>query len=220
MIRVLDLFCCEGGATRGYQLAGATVTGVDLDARPAYCGDAFIQGDAVQYALEHGHEYDFIHASPPCQLYSVTHKLHDADWRDDSNSVRDPWPDLVAPTREALELSGKPWVIENVVGARDRLISPIMLCGGMFGLRTYRHRLFESNWDAQAPPHPIHEAKQTKMGRRLQAGEYMHVVGNFTGVDDARTIMGMPWASRRGLAEAIPPAYAEWMLNQWLSTAA
>ena len=68
--RVLDLCCGVGGATRGYQLAGCHVTGVDISAQPDYCGDAFIQADALEYCREH----DFIHASWPCQAHSALTK--------------------------------------------------------------------------------------------------------------------------------------------------
>lgn len=209
MKRLLDAFCCAGGATKGYQLAGFHVTGVDINPQPRYCGDEFHQGDAVEFIREHGHEFDFIHASPPCQAHSNAQKIQ-----------KNEHPELIEPTREALEASGRPWVIENVVGAPLR--SPVLLCGAMFGLRTYRHRLFEfsGHFQVPVPDHPEHVAKTTKMGRPVKDGEFMHIVGNFTGVDLAREIMDMPWANRRELAEAIPPAYtkyigkyAMWFLN-------
>lgn len=199
-MKVLDTYCCSGGATRGYQLAGFHVTGVDIDPQPRYCGDEFYQGDAVQFIKDHGHEYDFIHASPPCQAHSNAQKIRQNEH-----------PDLIEPTREALRSTGRPWVIENVVGAP--LLEPLLLCGAMFGLRTYRHRLFEFSDDLSlwAPEHPEHVAKTTKMGRPVKDGEFMHVVGNFTGVDLAREIMQMPWANRDGLREAIPPAYTRYI---------
>ena len=88
---------------------------------------------------------------------------------------------------------------------------PVMLCGAMFGLETYRHRLFETNWRFRAPGHPEHVAKTTKMGRATKPGEFMHVVGNFSGIDHGRKVMGMDWANGDGLREAIPPRYAEWV---------
>lgn len=124
-------------------------------------------------------------------------------------------PDFIDETRALFQWFGKPWVIENVPGAP--LIEPVELCGAMFGLRTYRHRLFESNVPLEAPERPEHKARTTKMGRPVRDGEYMHVVGNFTGVDLAREVMGMPWASRDGLREAIPPAYTEFLGAQLLA---
>lgn len=197
-MRILDLFCCEGGAATGYHQAGFEVVGVDIVHRPNYPFDLVV-ADALEYGYAHGHEFDAIHASPPCQAYSKAQRLRDNQH-----------PDLVGPTREMLETLGKPWVIENVPGAPLR--DPVELCGAMFGLRTYRHRLFETGgFELVPPPHPVHVARTTKMGRPLKEGEFMHVVGNFSGVATARDIMGMPWASREGLAEAIPPAYTRYI---------
>ena len=200
-MRVLDVFCCQGGASKGYSDAGFNVVGVDLSPQPRY-PFTFVQADAIAFISEHGHEFDFIHASPPCQRYSATQRIQGNDH-----------PDLIGPTREALTATGRPWVIENVMDAAPELRNPVMLCGEMFGIRTYRHRLFESGggFSFEPPAHPSHRARTTKMGRPVQPGEYMHVVGNFTGVSEARDIMGMPWASRDGLREAIPPVYAEYV---------
>lgn len=197
----LDTYCCQGGASRGYADAGFTVLGVDVDHQKRY-PFAFVQADAVEFIRRYGHLFDSISASPPCQLYSKTQRIQKNDH-----------PDLIGPTREALMLTGRPWVIENVMDAEPELRNPVMLCGAMFGIRTYRHRLLEAGggFSFEPPAHPDHAARTTKMGRRVQPGEYMHVVGNFTGVDEARDIMGMPWATRDGLREAIPPAYAEYV---------
>lgn len=206
-LKALDLFCCAGGATRGYQLAGFHVTGVDIDPQPNYCGDVFVQGDAIEYARKHATEYDFVHASPPCQLYSVTQKLA-GKWH----------PDLISATRGALVYRKIPFVIENVEGARAELQDPATLCGSMFGLRTYRHRLFEVHgFEFYSPNHPEHVAVTAKMGRKVADDEYMHVVGHFSGVELGRAIMEMPWASRHELAEAIPPAYTRYIGEQWLA---
>ena len=146
-MNALDLFSGAGGATRGLMDAGFHVVGVDHHPQPRYCGAAFVQADALDYlataALAH---FDFIWASPPCQKFtSMRHapgtKAH---------------LDLIAPTRELLKRSGKPYCIENVVGAP--LIDPVVLCGTMFGLRTpdeaelRRHRLFETSFLLLTPP--------------------------------------------------------------------
>lgn len=141
-------------------------------------------------------EVDAFAASPPCQAFTNAQRIRQNDH-----------PDLVAETREAFTQARKPWVIENVVGAPLR--PDALLCGAMFGLRTYRHRVFESNAPITPPHHPEHVARTTKMGRPVAEGEFMHIVGNFSGASMARQIMGMPWATRDELREAIPPAYTE-----------
>lgn len=208
--RLLDLFCCQGGASRGYVDAGFDVVGVDIDPQPRYPYE-FVQGDAIDYFKDHCHEFDAWHASPPCQAHTKAQKIQGNEHID-----------LIPPTRwmfstanEILGARGSrpiPYVIENVPGSP--LIDPVELCGEMFGLETYRHRLFETNWALKAPEHPEHVARTTKMGRAPVDGEYMHIVGNFSGVQRGREVMGMPWANRDGLREAIPPAYTEYIGRQ------
>lgn len=198
--KLLDLFCCQGGASAGYVAAGFEVVGVDIAPQPRYPW-RFIQWDAIEYARHMGQFYDAIHASPPCQAHTLAQRIRGNEH-----------PDLIGPTREALRQAGVPYIIENVPGAP--LENPVELCGAMFGLRTYRHRLFESNVDLEVPPHPPHLARTTKMGRRVRDGENIHIVGNFAGVDLAREVMGMPWATRDGLREAIPAPYAEFLGRQ------
>lgn len=194
--RLLDLFSCQGGAGVGYARAGFEVVAVDIDPQPRNPFE-FHQADALDFLAEHGHEFDAIHASPPCQAYTMAQRIRGNEH-----------PDLVAPTRAALIALGKPWVIENVVGAP--LLEPVMLCGSMFdGLRVYRHRLFETSLDLPQPEHPEHVATVAKMGRPPVEGQHMHVVGNFSGVDYARKAMGIDWMNRDGLREAIPPAFTE-----------
>ena len=208
---LLDLYSCQGGATRGYQQAGFTVHGVDIDDQPRYIGDAFTQADVIRFLADNmawiRETFAFVHASPPCQRYSRAQKIQQREH-----------PDLIAPTRELLDETGLPWVIENVEEARSELKDPVMLCGAPFGMKTYRHRLFEtSGWTLTPPPHPQHTAPLTKMGRPRKPGEMAHYVGNFSGVQEARDDMQMPWASRDGLRECIPPAYARYVAEQWLA---
>ena len=224
---MLDLYCCQGGASRGYADAGWEVLGADIADQPRY-PFPFLQMDALEVLrrLVAGEVLTFrardglevraslaggdgvrkiraAHASPPCQAYTKAWNLQKNDH-----------PKLIAPTRDLLIEFGLPYVIENVEGARGELIDPVLLCGESFGIETYRHRLFETNWPLIAPEHPKHLARTTKMGRPPQPGEYMHIVGNFSGVDRAREVMGMPWATQNGLREAIPPAYAEFVGRQ------
>jgi DNA (cytosine-5)-methyltransferase 1 len=197
--RLLDLFCCQGGAAKGYADAGFDVTGVDLAPQPRY-PFRFIQADAIAFVLEHGAAFDFIHASPPCQ--------HDSDCQRIQGNTH---PDLIAPTRTALEATGRPWVIENVGGAVPKLRAPVMLCGQMFWLANYRHRFFEpgGGFRLTQPDHPAHLVPQAKMGRPVPPGHYGQFVGNFSGVPLARKVLGVPWMNRDGIRECIPPAYAE-----------
>ena len=92
--RLLDLFCGAGGAAVGYHRAGFDVVGVDIKPQPRYPFE-FVQADALEYVAEHGHEFDAIHASPPCQLYTVANNIHGKNH-----------PDLLPSTRERLIASG------------------------------------------------------------------------------------------------------------------
>lgn len=199
--RCLDLFCCAGGASMGYAKAGFEVVGVDIAKQPHY-PFPFIRADVADMDPRFLATFDLIAASPPCQRYTNCQRIRDNEH-----------PDLVAPTRALLKASGRPYAIENVVGAP--LIDTIELCGAMFGLRVYRHRLFECSFPVDVPAHPPHTAPLRKMGRRPQPGDFLHVVGNFSGVAQAKEAMGIDWMVRDELREAIPPAY-----TQFIGTAA
>ena len=198
--RLLDLFCGAGGCSAGYATAGFEVTGVDIDPHPAY-PFTFVQADVMDVLADREFlaQFDAFAASPPCQAFTNAQRIRGNDH-----------PDLIAPTREALAATGRPYVIENVPGAP--LVAPIVLCGAMFPpLRTYRHRLFESNVPLSAPPHREHVARTTKMGRPPRDGEFMHVVGNFSGVTQAREAMGIDWMTKEELNQALPPAYTRFI---------
>jgi len=207
-LRLLDLFCGGGGAAKGYVDAGFDVTGVDIVFQRHY-PFRFIQCDALEYVAKHGHEYDSIHASPPCQAYSATRYIPN---RRDIARV-----DLVAQTRVALEATGRLWVIENVVGSPLR--SPLLLCGTMFGLLVYRHRLFESPLLLFGMAHPVHRVR-IKSGRLAhyqgQPGRMVTVAGHMFSARAAATAMGIDWMTRDELAQAIPPAYTRLIGTQLL----
>ena len=202
---LIDLFCGEGGAAMGYHKAGFEVIGVDIKPQKRY-PFPMVVADAlnVPLLLEHA---DAIHASPPCQRYSDLAKR---------NKNGEDWPDLVGAVRTMLHNTKLPFVIENVEGAP--LKDPVVLCGTMFpNLRVIRHRLFETNWDLRAPQnHPKHplvftyDKRKDHYGKLDQDVSFVQVTGggNCT-VENARSAMGMDWASKLGLNEAIPPAYTE-----------
>lgn len=222
--RLLDLFACAGAASVGYDRAGFDVVGVELDPnRAKYHPYDVVVGDALEYVKAHGHEYDAIHASPPCQAYTRGNAVR--------RSTQTRWPRLIEPVRELLQASGKPYVIENVKDAGYALESPTWLCGCMFGLGTVdddgvyvhvqRGRFFETSFEISPPracDHSRHEwvagayggARRDKYeAKYVRKGGYVPpnkaVVKRMLGIDH-----DMPWAC---LFEAIPPAYTEHVGN-------
>lgn len=218
MYRLLDLCCGAGGASVGYARAGFDVTGVDVAFQSRY-PFAFIHGDATTVDLD---GFDAFHASPPCQRYSCA-----------SPKDRERYPDLIAPLRERLQATGKPYVLENVIGAP--LIDPMMLCAASFGctamdedespLVLRRHRLFESNWPLVADRC---RCGRYEFGGFTLAGVYGNggdnrplrgARGGYTpNVHVRRVLMGIDWMSRDELSEAIPPAFTEHIGAQLLET--
>ena len=207
---LLDAFCCRGGATRGYQDAGFHVVGVDVEDQPDYCGDDFVRADAPTFIREHGHEFDAIHASPPCQdrIAITAGNRGRTGWTDDHVN-------LVPATRAALAavrtVTGAPTVIECGVGPHLR--RDLQLCGEMFALAVIRHRDFEIDGaDVPQPAHLPHRGRVAGMRHgQWFTGPYFAVYGSGGGkgtVAQWQTAMGIDWtADRRALAEAIPPAY-------------
>lgn len=178
----------------GLSRAGFEVVGVDINDQPRY-PFKFHQADALTFPLD---GYDFIWASPPCQAFTKAQRIRGNEH-----------PELIAQMRTRLQAFGAPYCIENVPGAP--LERPIILCGRMFGLHLYKHRLFECSFACEQPWHNSHTTPQTKMGRRPKADEIMQVVGHFSGVEEAKYAMGIHWMVRDELAEAIPPAYSEFI---------
>jgi DNA (cytosine-5)-methyltransferase 1 len=205
--RLLDLFCCAGGAAKGYNDAGFEIVGMDIDPQPRY-PFKFIQGDALTLTPAFLSKFDAIHASPPCQSYSDLAKR---------NGNADAWPRLVDPVRDMLVNSGLPYVIENVEGAPLR--NPVVLCGTMFpGLRVLRHRLFETNFHVVAPPHGKHPKVHTFDKRKSHYGKTNDMIdfvqvtggGNCT-IAAARDAMGIDWMTKGEINESIPPAYTKYI---------
>lgn len=203
--RLLDLFCGAGGAAMGYHRAGFEVVGVDIKPQPHYPFE-FWQADALDYLAFTGRDvapmFDAVHASPPCQRYSVL-------TRNPENH-----PDLIGPVRTLLEQTGLPYVIENVPPAPLR--RDLVLHGGMFGLRVHRRRVFESNCLLLSVVAPR---------AADPVGVYGHAGGRSTrdgekgrGSTEAwREAMGIDWMTGKELAEAIPPAYTEFIGEQLMA---
>lgn len=214
-MKLLDLFCGAGGAAVGYHRAGFEVVGVDINPQPRYPFE-FHRGDALEFVAKYGKDFDVIHASPPCQRYTQSANLPNVNPED--------YPDLVGSTRKALSAERKPYIIENVPGAP--LINPLVLCGSMFGLKTRRHRLFETNPPIYWPPISCnHNGKTVPImwGDKLKAGivggeatyldrfDFVTVAGNAGLKADYEIAMGIDWMTKSELSEAIPPAYTEWL---------
>jgi DNA (cytosine-5)-methyltransferase 1 len=200
-MKLLDLFCGAGGAAMGYYRAGFNeIVGVDNRPMPRY-PFTFVLADALEYVREHGHEFDAIHASPPCQEYSMSAQ----QWRQAGKS----YPDLVQDTRDLLIASGKHYVIENVRGAP--LLNPIVLNGPFFNMRLRRTRLFETSFHVPFTLIPPDEKSRLRMGGPTQEGDVVVPVGHFSNAPYARRVMGIDWMTQGELAQAIPPAYAEYI---------
>jgi DNA (cytosine-5)-methyltransferase 1 len=210
--RLLDLFCGAGGAAMGYSRAGFEVVGVDIEPQPNYPFE-FIQCDVMEFPLHAAiftRDIDAIHASPPCQSYSRAMR-----------HLAFPQPMLLDETRELLESTGLPYVIENVIGSplphSDDLFGRFgtTLCGTMFGMRIYRHRLFETSFPVVAdscnhsqPAMNPHNVK----GRELIYAEF----GKQNPDPIWEREMGIDWMDRYEAREAIPPAYTEFIGQQLL----
>lgn len=203
--RILDLFCCAGGAAMGYHQAGFDVVGVDIRPQPRYPFE-FIQADVLSLDADFVASFDAIHASPPCQAHTSMKTMPDARKH----------VDLIPEARAMLKASGLPYVIENVPGAP--LIDPVRLCGSMFGLgasgaQLRRHRDFETNWFLMSPGPCRHSSPTIGIygeGCRDSRRKHDKSIPEFT-VFDGRDAMGMAHATLAELCEAIPPAYTRYI---------
>ena len=221
--RLLDLFCGAGGAAMGYSRNGFEVVGVDIKPQPHYPFE-FRQADALTYPLE---GFDAFHASPPCQGYSIMNNLPWLRGKD--------YPLLLPLVIQRLETTNKPYVVENVMGARNGAkclsrrgldgLKAGYLCGQMFGLPFYRHRLFATNWLWLAPGHLKHLVALRRGhqfgpngGRLRDILPLSNNVGTMTlthapksRVKQAAIAMGVDWMHGDEVSQAIPPAYTEFI---------
>jgi DNA (cytosine-5)-methyltransferase 1 len=204
--RLLDLFCCQGGAAMGYHWAGFDVVGVDIEPQPLY-PFPFIQMDVFELLASPWFDlsaFDAIHASPPCQFATR--------YGNNKPHVRDDHPNLIPATREALLASGLPYMIENVEDARAHLLEPVMICGTGLGVRIRRHRYFEANWPLEGVPceHDRFTDRIFPGSSNRPNGRTVMNVGEYrVPLATQRVVMEMPWASLYGIAQAIHPRYTE-----------
>lgn len=216
--RLLDLFSGAGGAGMGYHRAGFEVVGVDIKPQPRY-PFTFVQADALEYLAAHGHEFDAIHASPPCQAFTAYRR---------AGNVKD-YPNLIPDTRALLTGTALPWVIENVVGAPIR--PDLLLCGSMFDpmLDVRRHRVFESSMSIDPPMWPCRHrlwgpdrfpggrSKERTGSNRGLARNTVEVGTWDIPLARQRVAMGIDWMTLHELSESIPPAYTEFIGEQLLA---
>ncbi len=195
--RLLDLCCKAGGCSIGYDKAGFEVVGVDREPQLHYPFE-FHQADALTFPLE---GFDAYHASPPCQDSSMAA----IQWRKKGKE----YPQIIAEIRERFIDTGKPYVIENVLGSP--LINPIKLNGAMFSLRIRRTRLFECNFDIPFFLIPKEARSNFRMGRPPRGDEWITPVGHFSGVGKVKEMLGFTHMNQAEIAEAIPWQYTEYI---------
>lgn len=219
--RLLDLYCCQGGAARGYDQAGFEVVGVDIEPQPRYPYE-FHQGDALVLAerLLGEQHFDAIHASPPCQGHSA---LRHATGKTYESA------DLLGLTLTWLAGQGLPYIVENVEGSSSGAImgNPLTLCGSSFGLQVdrdgllmqvRRHRYFVTSFAAMAPPCQHSGAAMDVTGHGMQGREYRRRQRLGLPLEthaDRQAAMGIDWMTRDGMAQSIPPAFTRY-LGEWL----
>lgn len=214
--KLLDLFCKAGGCSAGYAKAGFEVTGVDINPQPNYPYE-FIQADALEVLRDKEviAQFDLIAASPPCQAHSKARSLSVAR----NGGKYGDHADLIPETRRLLIESGKPYIIENVAGSP--LIDPIKLFGSQFkNLYTQRERWFESNMPLVEPATERVKMKTPAAGNGLGEDGSISICGSggVRGLNAKQIRLywgfamgGIDWMSRPELAEAIPPAYTEFL---------
>lgn len=216
----LDLFCGGGGASKGLKNAGFDrVIGIDINKMPEYFEPKeFKQYDALKLLKSmkiiekiEG-KIDFIWASPPCQEYSYG----SARLRNEGKK----YPDLISQTRKLLLKTGKPFVIENVVGSPLR--KDLILCGEMFKLKVIRHRVFEiHNFICRQPEHIKHKSP-VDVGNKKKKSYYDCVAGhggngNGFSLKSWQNSMGIEWITNKyTLAQCVPPPYSEYIARAFL----
>lgn len=221
MLLIIDLFCGAGGAAMGLHQAlkehgiEHKIWGIDLKDLEEIYPFNFIQGNVFDFPMEFYQLFDFGWFSPPCQPYSTITRtvIKREQNRGNPNyapeKLSEKYPRLIGKTRTILKKAKISGVIENVVGAPLR--EDLILCGTMFNLETFRHRVFEIHgFTCYQPKHPSHKNKKCIMvvTKQQKKEEPFDVCCN---------ALGIWWMdSFSTLGEAIPPAYSKYIMNQFL----
>lgn len=206
-MKLLDLFCCCGGISKGYHDAGFDeCVGVDINDDHKYPYN-FIHSDVFKLDLNFFSKFDLIHASPPCQHYT---------WAARKDRI-DKFPDLVERTRNLLLKTGKPFTIENVVGAPLR--KDLVLCGEMFGIRVLRHRIFEIEGFNVIQPSHIKHKPQIAKDKSYYASVAGHGGDSYSfKLEDWQKAMGIDWViDKKHLTQMIPPIYSYYIGKRFIS---
>lgn len=211
-IRILDLFCGAGGAAKGYYDAfsqagfDVDITGIDIKPQQNYPFRMLV-GDAMTWRLD---GYDFIHASPPCQDHSVASSVA----KHNGTIYTTGW--MLEATHKRLKNLSIPWVIENVSTAK--MHNPVLLCGSMFGLKVYRHRLFDSNYflyPAGVCSHPNYllDGYVSVYGHAVIGRKHKGKYPSYP-LEVGKSAMNIDWMNHAELSQSIPPAYTKWIGQQ------
>jgi DNA (cytosine-5)-methyltransferase 1 len=217
-MRVLDLYCKAGGASMGYHMAGFEVYGIDIEPQINY-PFRFKQADVFTISPKWIRKnFVAVVGSPPCLGYTnLAYRYQHIKHRK-----------LIPATRDLMEASKLPYIIENVENARSAMLDPIRLCGSSFGIRVRRHRLFETGggfkidnspscnhqWQARHTPYEIYMTHD-RGGSRWSGAIPVHGIGlqlrERTDWYRASVAMGIDWMTRLELNQAIPPVYTYWL---------
>lgn len=184
----------------GYHRAGFDeIIGVDIEPQPNFPFE-FVQRDMFSFDWRTFVNVDAAHVSPPCQdhIRGGLQNDHGTGWM------------LAEARRRLTEDFALPWVIENVPGAPMR--ADFQLCGSQFGLSVRRHRWFETSWHGFSLMPPCDHSKPI-------VGVYGHPHGDAGAwpgmlpgsLESWSAAMGIDWMAANELAQAIPPAYTEFI---------
>lgn len=201
-MRLLDVFCGEGLAAWGYWLSGrfSEIVGVDINPEmsSSYSFD-FVCADALTLDYEFLLQFDFIHASPPCQAYSKM------------TPDQSKHPRLIPGTHLMCAAAGVPYVIENVEGSGQDLRPNLRLYGHDVGLPISRPRYFHLSCG---------RAAQISIDREinLSSGANVHVHGGqYISRDQLIAAFGLDCIAKQrlkhltmtGMEQGIPPAFTK-----------